>query len=262
MKTPLNIGIVGAGGRMGRSLLENAFATDTLNISAAIDRPGSARLGEQIGPQQIIATDDLASSIEECDVIIDFSTPDACMSAARVAADSGVPVVTGTTGLSAAQQEELNVLAAQIPILQAANFSVGVNILAKLVELASRASGEGFDLEVFEAHHKHKVDAPSGTALMLGKAAAKGRDLDLEEVATWAREGHTGARSSDEIGFQVLRGGDIVGEHTVFVCGAGERIELTHRATDRGIFARGALRAARWLHTQPPGKYDMADVLF
>jgi 4-hydroxy-tetrahydrodipicolinate reductase len=262
MKTPLNIGIIGAGGRMGRSLLENAANIDGLEVTAAIERPGSDKLGSQLGPQHISVTGNLASRINDCDVIIDFSTPDACMSAIRTAANAGVPVVTGTTGLSAEQQIELRTLATQIPILQAANFSVGVNILARLVELASRASGEEFDLEVFEAHHKHKVDAPSGTALMLGKAAAAGRDLELEKVATWAREGHTGARTSDEIGFQVLRGGDIVGEHTVFVCGAGERIELTHRATDRGIFARGALRAARWLHPQQPGTYDMANVLF
>ena len=261
MERVTKIGIVGASGRMGRSLLENA-ADGPFEVVAAIERAGGQWVGEALGPQGITATDDLSARIAECDVVIDFSSPESCVESARIAAAAGVRFVSGTTGLSAAQLAELNARSSEVALLHAANFSVGVNVLARLVELASRATGEGFDLEVFESHHKRKVDAPSGTALMLGHAAAAGRDWELDEVATWAREGHTGPREDDSIGFQVLRGGDIVGEHTVFMCGAGERIELTHRATDRGIFARGALRAAAWLATRPAGVYTMSDVLF
>ena len=244
MSHPLNLGIIGAGGRMGRALLQNAHAASDLHVSAAIEHPGSENLGARLGPQGIQVSGDLASVVSACDVLIDFSTPQSCLDAARQAANAGKPFVTGTT------------------VLRADNFSVGVNVLARLVELASRACGEDFDLEIFESHHKHKVDAPSGTALMLGKAAARGRGQELEDVATWARHGQTGARQPGSIGFQVLRGGDIVGEHTVFACGDGERLELTHRATDRGIFARGALRAARWTFTKKSGLYTMQDVLF
>ncbi len=255
------VAIVGATGRMGKALLENAEDAGC-EVVAAIVRPGSSRLGEALGPAGVRATDDLAEVVSGCDVVIDVSSPAACVEAARVAASAGVAFVSGTTGLDADELSALERAASETALLHAANFSVGVNVLARLVELASRATGEAWDLEVFEAHHKHKVDAPSGTALMLGRAAATGRGVDLEDVADWARHGATGPRERGAIGFQVLRGGDIVGEHTVFVCGEGERIELGHRATDRGIFARGALRAARWLATRPPGTYSMGDVLF
>ncbi len=262
MSQPLRLAIVGAAGRMGQSLLSCAHALPELHVVAAIERPGSRQLGEALGPQPMRVTGNLEEVITDCDVVIDFSSPESCLRAARIAAQAGVRLVTGTTGLSATQQAELVACAEQAAVLQAANFSVGVNVLARLVELASAATGAEFDLELFEAHHRHKVDAPSGTALMLGRAAAAGRGLDLEAQAQWARHGQTGARQQDAIGFQVARGGDIVGEHTVMLCGEGERLELVHRATDRAIFARGALRAARWLASQRPGLYSMQDVLF
>lgn len=247
---------------MGLSLLEHAHALAHIDVVAAIDRPGGDALGQRRGPSQIPVTGDLAEHITQCDVVVDFSTPEASVRAVRMAAGAGCAFVSGTTGLTATQQSIFDECARSIPVLQAANFSVGVNVLERLVELASRATGEGFDLEVFEAHHRRKVDAPSGTALFLGEAAARGRDTTLDESAQWTRHGQVGPRSEGEIGFQVVRGGDIVGEHTVFVCGDGERLELTHRATDRGIFAQGALRAASWLHAKRPGVYTMSDVLF
>jgi 4-hydroxy-tetrahydrodipicolinate reductase len=257
------IAIVGAAGRMGLELLAAAAAApDDYQVIAAIERPESGRLGSPLGPQQIISIGSLDECVAECDVVIDFSSPASCLSAARVATGAGVRFVSGTTGLDAAQRAELAACARGAAMIHAANFSVGVNILSHLVELAARATGPGFDLEVFEAHHRRKLDAPSGTALLLGEAAARGRGLDLPDAATWSRHGHTGARAQDTIGFQVVRGGDIVGEHTVFMCADGERLEFTHRATDRGIFARGALRAARWLVGRRPGLYTMHDVLF
>lgn len=262
MAQTVRIGIQGAAGRMGQALLLNAASSPELEVVAAIDHPGSASLGEELGPQRIVATGNLAEVIHLCDVLIDFSTPTSCIQAARQAANAGVRFVSGTTGLSAQDLEELERCAQQTAILHAANFSVGVNVLERLVELASQATGSDFNLEVFESHHRHKVDSPSGTALYLGRAAARGRGHDLEDVAAWARHGINAPRTDDEIGFSVVRGGDIVGEHTVFLCGQGERLELTHRATDRGIFARGALRAARWLVGKPAGEYSMQDVLF
>jgi 4-hydroxy-tetrahydrodipicolinate reductase len=255
------VAIVGASGRMGRALLEDAEGAGC-EVVAAIVRPGSPSLGEALGPGGVRATDDLAEAASRCDVVIDFSSPAACVVAARAAAAAGVAFVSGTTGLGAEELAALEQAAGEAAVLHAANFSVGVNVLARLVELAARATGEEWDLEVFEAHHKHKVDAPSGTALLLGRAAAAGRGVDLDAVADWARHGATGPREQGAIGFQVMRGGDIVGEHTVFACGEGERIELGHRATDRGIFARGALRAARWIAARGPGAYSMDDVLF
>ncbi len=259
MSSVTRIAIVGAGGRMGRALLESAKAPD-FEVAAAIERAGSPWLGEVLGSVRV--TGNLEEVASGCDVVIDFSSPESCVRAARIAASSGAAFVSGTTGLDAAAHEVLAQVARETAVLHAANFSVGVNVLARLVELAAQATGEEWDLEVFEAHHRHKVDAPSGTALMLGRSAAAGRGVELDEVADWARHGVTGPREPGAIGFQVVRGGDIVGEHTVFACGEGERIELTHRATDRGIFARGALRAARWMASRRPGSYSMDDVLF
>lgn len=258
----LKLAIVGAGGRMGRSLLENASHMAGLQVVAAIVRPDSPRVGAELGIQGLRGTTDLSAHIDACDVVIDFSTPESAAHTARIAADAGTPFVSGTTGLGPAHLEALDACAQETAVLHAANFSVGVNVLARLVELASQATADGFDLEIFEAHHNRKVDAPSGTALLLGRAAAAGRGQELEDVAQWARHGQVGAREADEIGFSVVRGGDIVGEHTVFACGHGERLELTHRATDRGIFARGALHAARWIFGREPGAYTMNDMLF
>ncbi|MFU8805753.1 MAG: 4-hydroxy-tetrahydrodipicolinate reductase [Bradymonadaceae bacterium] len=262
MTSPVRIAIVGAAGRMGLSLLENANGLDDVEAVAAIVDPRSGDVGRKLGPRGLVAEPSLMERIEGVDVVIDFSAPASCLESAQIAARAGKAFLSGTTGLSPDQQSVLNAHGSHIPVLHAANFSVGVNVLNKMVEIASQATGPDFDIEIFEAHHRNKVDAPSGTALFLGEAAARGRDRALGDVARWERHGQTGERSASEIGFQVLRGGDVVGEHTVFFCAPGERIELTHRATDRGIFARGALRAARWLAPRKPGIYTMEDVLF
>ncbi len=254
------IAIIGATGRMGTSLLDNADSSDELEPVVAVVNPDNPS-PDTLGPGDIPTSTD-AADVEKADVAIDFSVPRAFVDTARHCARAGVPLVSGTTGLSDDQWSEIDTLADDVAILYAANFSVGVNLLADLVERATTGLGDDADIEIFEAHHRNKVDAPSGTAKMLGRKAARARDRDLDDVAQWARQGHTGERSDDEIGFQVLRGGDIVGEHTAYLCIEGERLELTHRATDRGIFARGALRAACWLDGRKPGRYDMNDVLF
>lgn len=197
----------------------------------------------------------------DVDVVIDFSAPAALVEAAMWCGEHGIPLVSGTTGMSAEQLGMIEAVADETALLLASNFSVGVNLLERLVEL-SAASSRDWDIEILEAHHRRKVDAPSGTALTLGKAAARGRNVDLDAVVEWGRHRTMGPRGDDEIGFQVMRGGTIVGEHTVFMCGEGERIELTHRAEDRAIFARGALRAAKWIIGRGHGRYTMADVLF
>lgn len=259
MTDKIHLAVIGASGRMGTRIMELAYPRDDFAVSVAVVGPDAE--AEELGPQGVMSSADMSHDISACDVVVDFSTPDGLMAALQKAAEYGRPVVSGTTGLDSEQGERLEKAAGAIPVLHAANFSVGVNLLEHLVELASGAL-DGWDAEIFEAHHRHKVDAPSGTALFLGRAAARGRDAELEEVATWARHGHTGERTDDEIGFQVVRGGSIVGEHTAYFCGDGERVELTHRAQDRDIFALGALRAARWIVGQEPGRYSMKDVLF
>lgn len=248
----IRIGLVGANGRMGvaiRGLLPAAG----VRVGRLFVRPGATVEAPSVGhgPDELV----------DVDVVIDVSTPQTCLAYAEEAARRGLPFVTGTTGLTATQIAALEAHATQIPVLHAANFSVGVNVLEHVVELVARATS-GFDIEVFEAHHRRKVDAPGGTALMLGKSAARGRGLNFDHAAVYERHGHTGPRASDAIGFQVLRGGGIIGEHTVFFADEGERIELTHRAQDRAIFAKGAIRAAAWLHGKDPGVYTMRDVLF
>lgn len=236
----IRVAIIGYSGRMGKALQAVAHEFPV----------------EIVDPDLVIET-----RIQKADVVIDFSAPTMCTYACELASQAQRPFVSGTTGLTTDEHGQLITHSLQIPILHAANFSVGVNILEHLVELAARAA-EGFDIEVFEAHHRNKVDAPGGTALMLGQAAARGRDLNFESAARLSREGIVGARPTDEIGFQVLRGGSIVGEHTVFLAGDGERLELTHRAQDRTIFARGAYRAALWILGRPAGIHTMRDVLF
>ncbi len=236
---------------MGRAIL--GASEGRLQVIAGIVRPGTEERPWEL--------DSLTKLDDEIDGIVDVSSPSASLEALKWAREHGVAFVSGTTGFSESQEAAFDAAASEIPVLLASNFSVGVQILSRLVELAARASGD-WDIEVFEAHHRHKVDAPSGTALTLGESAARGRQLALEDSAKWSRHGAAGPRQDDEIGFQVLRGGSIVGEHTVYFCAEGERIELTHRATDRSIFARGAVRAAEWLIEQPAGRYSMADVLF
>jgi 4-hydroxy-tetrahydrodipicolinate reductase len=205
--------------------------------------------------------DDLLKGAENCDVIIDFAGAAGTYANIDKYKTLKKPLVIGSTGLSAEQLRDISILQADIPLLISSNMSVGVNILLKSIEMTAKALGEEFDIEIFEAHHKHKVDAPSGTAIIMGEAAARGRGRPLAELAVYERHGHTGARESGTIGFQVMRGGDIAGDHTVFFCGAGERIELTHRATTRSIFANGAVRCAKWIVDKPNGLYNMNDVL-
>lgn len=245
-----NLAIVGARGRMGREVREAA--------EGVFDVVGLIVESDPDGDLEFQSLDDVERPI---DVVIDFSAPTACVAAAKWCSEHSVPFVSGTTGLTDAQLASIESASSETPVLLASNFSVGVNVLERLVELASRSMRD-WDAEVFEAHHRRKVDAPSGTALTLGEAAARGRDVDLDDVATWIRHGQTGPREVGEIGFQVVRGGSIVGEHTVFFCGNGERVELTHRAGDRSIFARGAVRAAGWLVGKPAARYQMSDVLF
>lgn len=260
------IGIVGCAGRMGRMLLAETLGTKGALLAGGVDRlkPGeSFDLGELAGgkPLGIIAGDDARALFEAVDVVIDFTVPAATVEHAKLAAATGKGLVIGTTGLDAEQTRAIETAAAQAPILWAPNMSLGVNLLLGLVEQVARSLGVDWDIEIVEMHHRHKIDAPSGTALGLGRAAAKGRGVVLDEVSVRSRDGYTGPRKEGTIGFATLRGGDVVGDHTVIFAGEAERIELTHKATDRRIFARGALRAALWTKGRPPGLYGIKDVL-
>jgi 4-hydroxy-tetrahydrodipicolinate reductase len=266
----LKLAIAGAGGRMGQALIEAALASDDFDIASALDVEGSPFLahdaGERFGRTTgVLVATDIDSAVRAADVLIDFTRPAGTMAHVAACAKHRVAAVIGTTGLDASQQAELNTHAETTPIVYAPNMSVGVNVLQELVERAASALGPAYDIEIVEMHHKHKVDAPSGTALQLGKAAAAGRGVDFASSALYAREGEIGARKPDTIGFAALRGGDVVGEHTVIFAGAGERIELTHRATSRQNFAAGALRAARFIAEKRNGGrnglFDMRDVL-
>lgn len=265
-RPPLDLVIIGAAGRMGRALLLAATAESDLRLRAAVVRAGHPLVGQDAGSVVGLAlgvttTSDLDAALAEAGVAIEFTGPEGCAEAARAAAAAGVPLISGTTGLDAGARAALAEAARHIPVLHAANMSVGVSVLTALVEQAARALGPGFDVEIAELHHRHKRDAPSGTALRLGEAVAEGRGQHLADHAIHAREGQTGPRPAGGIGFAVLRGGEVVGEHTVHFLGDGERLELAHRAESRNNFAQGALRAARWLPGQPPGLYGMRDVL-
>lgn len=263
----IKIGVVGCGGRMGRLLVAEAQAAEGCRVVAGSEAPGSPLVGEDVGTLAglralgIKVAADAASVFDAADVVLDFTVPAASLAHARLAADRGRALVLGTTGIGEDQAEAIRAAAKRAPIVWAANFSLGVNLLASLVEQAARVLGEEFDIEVLEMHHRHKVDAPSGTALALGQAAARGRRVDLSAKSQRVRDGHTGPRRAGDIGFATLRGGDVAGEHSVMFAGASERIELTHRAGSRQIFVRGAIRAARWIAGKPPGLYDMTDVL-
>ncbi|PID63175.1 MAG: 4-hydroxy-tetrahydrodipicolinate reductase [Gammaproteobacteria bacterium] len=267
---PIRIAIHGAAGRMGRQLIAAVAERDDLLLAAAIDAAGSPSVGQPVSWLCAAVRDDMdvvdhtaSLTPDGCDVVIDFSTPAATMSLLEVLAGKGIPVVIGTTGLDGDARGRLAEVAADLPLIHAANYSVGVTVTLDLLARAARAFGDDCDIDVFEAHHHHKVDAPSGTALAMGEVLAAARGRKLDEVACLARQGQVGARPPGEIGFATMRGGDIVGEHTVFFAGIGERLEVTHRATDRMIFARGAVRAARWLAEQRvTGRvFDMRDVL-
>ena len=264
------LAIAGAGGRMGQALIEAALKTSDLQLAAALDVAGAPAIGRDAGERfgattGVLIGSDIDAAARSADVLIDFTRPEGTMAHVASCARHGTAAVVGTTGLSAAQKSELALLATRIPIVFAANMSVGVVVLLKLVELAAQRLGPDFDIEVVEMHHKHKVDAPSGTALALGEAAAAGAGRPLGDCAVYAREGHTGERKPDAIGFATLRGGDVVGEHTVIFAGTGERVELAHKATSRQNFATGALRAARFVAARraagQAGIADMQDVL-
>jgi 4-hydroxy-tetrahydrodipicolinate reductase len=251
--------VVGAGGRMGAFVLRAVEASGTLSVGAAVDRAAHAALGKEVSPG-IALESDVAEAVSRCDVGIDFSVPDATLALVRAAEPAGLPLVIATTGLDAKGQDEVTRAARRIPIVQAGNYSLGVTVLLDLVAEAARRL-PGYQLEVLEMHHDRKVDAPSGTALALARSAAEARGVKLEDKVVYHREGQTGPRPADAIGMQTLRMGDVVGEHTVFLAGVGERIELSHRALSRENFASGAVRAAEWVVGREPGLYSMRDVI-
>jgi len=261
------VAINGVAGRMGRELVIALTRRDDLQLAAAYDAPGGTTLGQDAG--RLAGVDDVGVLVAESnaidasavDVIVDFSSPTACIEAVKRAREAGTAVVIGTTGQSAEQQNEIDQAADVIAIVQAPNYSAGVNLTLDLIQTAAKALGDSVDIEIIEAHHRNKVDAPSGTALKMGQIIAEATDRNLAEDAIYARQGHTGARNRHTIGFQTIRGGDIVGEHTVLFAGDGERVEITHKASSRQTFAGGAVRAAAWAVENPPGHYDMADVL-
>lgn len=261
----LKVVIVGCTGRMGHALLEGVFTDQALSLHAALDRANSPQIGrdagEQLGKTTGVRVTSELSAIEGADVLIDFTRPEPSLQYLEACVKAGVSMVIGTTGFNAEQKAHIANAAQQIGIVFAPNMSVGVTLLTNLVQAAARVLNQGYDIEIIEAHHRHKVDAPSGTALRLGEAAAAGAGRDFDKVALYTREGITGERNPDAIGFATVRGGDIVGDHTVLFAGIGERIELTHKASSRATFANGALRAAKFLQDKTRGLYDMQDVL-
>ncbi len=263
----LRMGVVGAGGRMGQMLVRTIVETEGARLVAALEQPGSPALGRDageiagVGHLGVVVGDDSAALFQQADAVLEFSAPAATAVHAALAAQYGKIHVIGTTGLNAAEEASLRDAAARTPIVYAPNMSVVVTLTMALVERVASVLGPDYDIEIVEMHHRHKVDAPSGTAIGLGKAAARGRGVELDAVAQWSREGHTGPRRRGDIGFAALRGGDVVGEHSVVFAGEAERLEITHRCTSRQIFARGAVRAALWARTQAPGLYGMRDVL-
>jgi 4-hydroxy-tetrahydrodipicolinate reductase len=261
------ITITGASGRMGQMLLKTVLDSDRARLVGAVERSGHAWVGRDVGEAMggqangIIVTDDPLEVFAISQAVIDFTTPAATLEFAALTAQARAVHIIGTTGMNAAEIEQLEPASRHAVIVRAGNMSLGVNLLTKLTEKVAAALDADFDIEIIETHHHHKVDAPSGTALMLGEAAAVGRGVNLNDVRESGRDGMTGARKRGDIGFVAIRGGDVVGEHDVLFAGAGERIILRHMATDRSIFARGALKAALWGQTQKPGHYDMMDVL-
>ncbi len=261
------IAISGAGGRMGRALIQAVAAAEGAILAAAIERPDSSLIGSDagelagVGALGVKITGDLAAVAGDFDVLIDFTVPAATAANIEICRKAGKKIVIGTTGLNDVQKTVLKKAAAEIGLVYSGNYSIGVNVTLRLLELAAKTFGDTVDVEIIEAHHRHKIDAPSGTALMMGEAVAGALDRDLKEVAVYERYGHTGARDRQTIGFQTIRGGDIVGDHNVMFIGEGERVEIRHVATSRMNFANGAVRAAVWLGGKPAGSYDMRDVL-
>jgi len=263
----LRIALVGVSGRMGLSLIKAVAAAEHAELTVAVSRPDSLAIGKDAGelagisPLGVTVSDNLAAKIDQFDVLIDFTRPDASMEYIEICRQAGKQIVIGTTGYSEAQKAAIAEAAKDVALVIAPNMSVGVNLSLKLLEMTAKVMGDYTDIEVIEAHHRHKIDAPSGTALRMGEVVAATLGRDLKDCAIYGREGDTGARDRKTIGFSTIRAGDIVGEHTVMFADDGERVEITHKATSRMTFANGAVRAAVWLAAKPQGWFDMQDVL-
>lgn len=263
----IKVAVTGAAGRMGGRIITLVTEAEGLEVAGAVEMAGHARLGDDAGyvagcgDLGIAITDSLEQALAEADVLIDFTWPEVTLANAEVCARLGKAIVVGTTGMNAEQRRVISQVAESIPVVFAPNMSVGVNVCFKLLKDMARTLGEGFDVEIVELHHNKKKDSPSGTAVRMGEIVADALDRDYSKVANYHREGMCGERTPEEIGMQTVRGGDIIGEHTVYFIGMGERIELTHRAMNRDMFARGAVRAAGWLGGRQAGLYDMQDVL-
>lgn len=264
--TKLNIAIAGSSGRMGRALVEAVLQAEDLRLHAALDISGSSYLKKDVGelcgsPCRVLISDDVAGALKGTDVFIDFTRPEGTLKHLELCRSRGVKMVVGTTGFTPQQKQKLSGAAKDIAIVFAPNMSAGVNVVFKLLETVAKTLTQGYDIEIIEAHHRHKIDAPSGTALRMGEVIASTHGWNLAQSAVYGRQGVTGERSPSTIGFASVRGGDIVGDHTVLFAGSGERIEITHKATSRATFAMGALRAARFLKDKKNGLFDMLDVL-
>ncbi|WP_431049007.1 4-hydroxy-tetrahydrodipicolinate reductase [Roseateles sp. L2-2] len=262
----LRIAITGASGRMGRMLVEAVLAADDLQLAAALDRDGSPAIGQDAGAflgqtTGVAISSDVRAGLSKADVLIDFTRPEGTMAHLELCAELGVRTVIGTTGFSPDEKAKIGEFAQRAAVMMAPNMSVGVNVVLKLLQQASKALAQGYDIEIVEAHHRHKVDAPSGTALKMGEVVAEALGRDLKTCAVYGREGVTGERDPSTIGFATVRGGDVIGDHTVMYLGIGERIEISHKASSRATFAQGSLRAARFLGERKTGLFDMNDVL-
>lgn len=260
------IAVAGASGRMGRMLVEAVLSSGDCTLAGALDIAASPALGQDAGAclgrsTGVTITSDLRAGLAGADVLIDFTRPEGTLAHLEACRELGVAMVIGTTGFSPEHKAAIGAAAQQLPVVLAPNMSVGVNVMLRLLDMAARSLAEGYDIEIVEAHHRHKVDAPSGTALAMGETIARATGRELADVAVYAREGVTGERPAGAIGFATVRGGDIVGDHTVMFCGTGERIEISHRSSSRANYAQGSLRAARFLAGRSPGLYGMADVL-
>ncbi len=263
----MRVAVVGAAGRMGKNLIQAVCNTEGLELTAATERPDSSLIGSDagelagVGKLGVPLSHSLVKVVDQFDLVIDFTSPEATMIHLDICREHGKKLVIGTTGLDEEQKARVREAAGEIAIVFAPNMSVGVNLCFRLLELAARVMGEGSDIEIIEAHHRHKVDAPSGTALRMGEVIADTLGRDLQKVAVYGRQGHTGPRDPETIGFETIRAGDVVGEHTVWFATEGERVEIIHKASSRMTFANGAARAAAWLAGQEQGLFDMQDVL-
>lgn len=260
------IAVAGASGRMGQMLIEAIRSAEDCSLAGALDMAGSAAIGQDASAflghiSSVLITGDLRAGLSNSRTLIDFTRPEGTLAHLKVCRELGVSAVIGTTGFTEAQKAEITAAAREIAIMMAPNMSVGVNVTLKLLEMATKALANGYDIEIIEAHHRHKVDAPSGTALKMGEVIAEALGRDLKDCAVYDRSGVTGERDPSSIGFASIRGGDIVGDHTVLFAGAGERIEISHKSASRSTYAQGSLRAVRYLASQKPGLYDMFDVL-